>query len=309
MKQLVLKHNQDAAARIRTIKRVLWTIFFLNVAVSAAKYGYGLFSHSTSMQADGIHSLFDSAGNIIGLVGMTFASRPADQDHPYGHGKFETYASVAIGLLLLFAAFTVGSEAVQNLMGGTHAVQVTALSFIVMILTLCVNMGVTLYERRIAKRLGSEILAADAKHTLSDVAVSLGVVVGLILVKAGIPVADSVMALVVSAVILYTAWGVFRQANATLSDTARIPSADIAALVCATPGVEGCHRIRTRGTTAEVYVDFHVLVDPLMTVYNAHALAEKLEREISDRFAQVVDVTIHIEPNDEQQREEGRLEG
>ena len=163
-----LATKNPVSERMRSIRRVLWVILVLNLAVAAAKYVYGLMSGSASMQADGIHSVFDSAGNVVGLVGIALAARPADDSHPYGHAKFETYASLVIGVLLLLAAFEVGSSAVGKLVSGVYTAEVTPVSFIVMVGTLAVNIGVTTYERRCAKRLKSEVLAADANHTLSD---------------------------------------------------------------------------------------------------------------------------------------------
>lgn len=284
--------------RMKSIKRVLWAIFFLNLAVALAKYVYGLVSHSASMQADGIHSIFDSFGNLIGIVGITIAARPADDSHPYGHAKFETSASVVIGVLLLMAAFNVATSAIASLYHGTYGVQVTPLSFAVMIFTLCVNLGVTYYERRKAKELQSEILGADANHTLSDALVSVGVIVGLAFAHFGFPVADPIMAIIVSAAILKTAIDVFKTALDTLSDHARLPEEDIRACVMGIDDVRSVHRIRTRGTEAEVYVDLHLLVDPNMTVSQAHDLSETIEGAVGKRFPQVAETLVHIEPDD-----------
>ena len=293
-----LAAKDAVSARMRSIRRVLWAILFLNLAVAAAKYFYGLASGSASMQADGIHSVFDSAGNVVGLVGIALAARPADEGHPYGHAKFETYASLVIGVLLLLAAFEVGSGAVGRLATGTFTASVTPASFVVMVGTLCVNVGFTLYERRAAKRLRSEILAADASHTLSDALVSVGVIVGLALVSLGFPAADPVMALVVTAAILVTAFDVFKHALATLSDKARIPEEDLRATALEVEGVRDVHRIRTRGTEGEVYADLHVLVAPEMTVGKAHRLADAVEAAVQRRFPNVIEVLVHIEPDD-----------
>ncbi len=293
-----LAAKDAVSARMRSIRRVLWAILFLNLAVAAAKYFYGLASGSASMQADGIHSVFDSAGNVVGLVGIALAARPADEGHPYGHAKFETYASLVIGVLLLLAAFEVGSGAVGRLATGTFTASVTPASVVVMVGTLCVNVGVTLYERRAAKRLRSEILAADASHTLSDALVSVGVIVGLALVSLGFPAADPVMALVVTAAILVTAFDVFKHALATLSDKARIPEEDLRATALEVEGVRDVHRIRTRGTEGEVYADLHVLVAPEMTVGKAHRLADAVEAAVQRRFPNVIEVLVHIEPDD-----------
>ena len=218
--------------------------------------------------------------------------------HPYGHAKFETYASLVIGVLLLLAAFEVGSSAVAKLASGSYTAEVTPLSFAVMAGTLAVNLGVTTYERRCAKRLKSEVLAADANHTLSDALVSVGVIVGLAAVALGFPMADPVMALVVTLAILATAWDVFKHALATLSDRARIPEEDVRAAALAVPGVRDAHRIRTRGTEGEVYADLHVLVAPEMTVKDAHDLSERVERAVEERFPNVAEALVHIEPDD-----------
>ena len=155
-----------------------------------------------------------------------------------------------------------------------------------------------MYERRQGKKLNSEVLRADASHTLSDAMVSVGVIVGLIFVSLGFPIADPIMALIVIVAILATAWDVFRHGLATLSDRARIPEEDICSFVTGIPGVMNAHRIRTRGTEGEVYVDLHVLVVPDMTVLDAHNLSDAIERNIREKFPQVIEVLIHIEPDD-----------
>jgi len=289
------------SGRIRSIKRVLWVILALNITVALAKMTWGFISGSVAMQADGFHSLFDGASNVVGLVGMYMADRPADRDHPYGHSKYETYASAAIGLMLGFAAYRVGSGAVNELLHPGEPANVTAMSFAIMLGTLAINIGVTTYERRVGRRLGSEILIADASHTGSDVLVSLGVIVGLVFVRLGYPMADPIIAVGVSIAIAYTAWGVFRQANETLSDTARVAPADVCLVAREVEGVLGCHSVRTRGSEAEVYMDLHVQVDPSMTVEEGHEVAEAVERALCARFDQVVDVIAHLEPLDEYQ--------
>ncbi|MDZ4063859.1 MAG: cation diffusion facilitator family transporter, partial [Coriobacteriia bacterium] len=170
--------DAGASPRTRRIRRILWAILALNLAVAVAKMTWGYVTGSVAMQADGFHSLFDGASNVVGLVGMYIAGRPADREHPYGHGKFETYASAAIGAMLALAAYRVGSSAIQALLDGSPTPRVDAVSFAIMIGTLAVNVGVTTYERRVGRKLGSAILVADASHTGSDVLVSLGVITG-----------------------------------------------------------------------------------------------------------------------------------
>lgn len=287
--------------RIAEIRRVLLLILVLNVGVALAKVGWGYAAGSVSMVADGFHSLFDGASNVVGLVGLSLAARPADRDHPYGHAKYETYASAAIGAMLAIAAYNVGSTAVRRLLEGSPPPRVDAMAFGIMIVTLAINIGVTMYERSVGKRLGSDILVADASHTASDAFVSIGVILGLVAVRLGFPVADPLLALLVAGVIARTAFGVFRQATVALSDASRIEPARIAEVCYTVPGVLGCHHIRTRGTTSEVYVDLHVQVDPTVTVTVGHEIAEAVEKELCREFQEVVDVVAHLEPLDEYQ--------
>ena len=289
----VLPRGRERNAAVR---RVLWVVLLLNIAVAAAKLACGFAFTSESMRADGIHSLFDSTGNIVGLVGMAITARPADASHPYGHGKYETFASVVIGILLLGAAWEIGSGAVSALASGSYSAQVTPVSFGVMLATLAVNCCVTAWEHRRGRQLASSVLVSDAKHTLSDVLVSLSVIVGLVFVAAGFPLADAIAALVVTVAILATGVSVLKEAQDTLSDEARIPPRELADVVLSVAGVVACHAIRTRGTEQEVYADLHVLVDPQMSIARAHELADAVEERVKEKFPQVVEVLVHLEP-------------
>ncbi len=288
-------------SRVRSIKRVLWAVLVLNLLVAAAKLAYGLWSGSVAMQADGFHSLFDGTSNVVGLVGMAAAGRPADSGHPYGHGKYEAYASAIIGAMLLAAAWNVGSAALGRLLDGGVPPRVDRGSFLVMFATLAVNVAVSVYERRRGRILRSDLLTADASHTASDVLVSLGVIGGLLAVRAGFAWADPAIALGVAGCIVLAAWRVFQRVNETLSDQPRMPREEVCRVAEAVPGVYGCHSIRTRGAAAEVCVDLHVQVDPEITVAAGHCIAEAVERALGDAFPEVADVVVHLEPMDRYQ--------
>lgn len=283
-------------ARYAGIRRVLWLVLLLNLTVAAAKFSYGLATNSVAMQADGIHSLFDGISNVVGLVGMRLAARPADENHPYGHGKFETFTAAVIAVMLVIAAYTVGRSALRELLGSGEPTLVQTGSFLVMVGTLAVNLFVTIWESRAGRRLGSEVLVADARHTLSDVAVSSGVIVSLILVGLGWQQADAIVALLVTLVIIRTALEVIRGVARTLGDEARLPAAELAAVVRAMPGVVDCHSVRTRGLEQQVYLDLHVLIAPGTPIEESHAVAHRVEGELRDRYPQIVDVVVHVEP-------------
>lgn len=297
------RDTSEDGTRVAKIRFVLWTILLLNTGVAAAKLVFGVVAGSVAMQADGFHSLFDGVSNIVGLVGMALAARPADRSHPYGHGKYETYASAAIGGMLVLAALRVGGSAWDALFGAAEPARVTTVSFVVMAGTLAVNLGVTAWERAVGRKLGSAILVADASHTGSDVLVSLGVIAGLVAVRLGFPIADPLIALGVAGAVVWTSVGVLRQAEETLSDRSRIPAQEVVRIALGVPGALGCHSVRTRGSVAEVYADLHVQVDPSLTVSESHAIAEAVERTVAAAFPQVVDVIVHHEPMDDYQRD------
>ena len=287
----------NSRGRFHEIRVVLIIVMWLNLAVALAKFSYGTWSGSVSMRADGIASMFDTVSNLVGVVGMYLAARPADLDHPYGHAKFETYASAGIGIMLLFAAWNVAGDAIAAFMGSKESIIVNAGSFAVMVGTLVTNVFVARYERGRGRELRSEILTADSMHTMSDVLVTCSVIVGLIFVSLGYPLADPICSVLVAVAILRSAWEVFKQANATLSDEARIPVDQCVAVATSVEGVRGCHEVRTRGTEGEVYMDLHVLVDPRMPIIKAHAVGDAVEEAIRQSFPQVVDVVVHLEPD------------
>ncbi len=293
----------EADARSTKVVRVLWTVLGLNLTVAAAKLAYGQFVGSVAMSADGFHSLFDGLSNVVGLVGVSVARRPADESHPYGHGKYETWASVGIGLMLVAAAWSVGCEALDRLLGEAVHPDIGPLAFAVMGVTIVMNVGVTLWERRVGRRLSSEVLVADSEHTGSDVLVSLGVIGSLVAVRMGYEPADPIIALLVVAMILRAAWKVFKRAESSFSDRARIPAEAVTRAALSVDGVLATHDVRTRGAAGDVYVDLHVQVDPDSTLRDAHAVSEAVERRIADEFDTVVDVIAHVEPLDEYQSE------
>ena len=291
------KESKARGSRTGQIRNTLLTVLLCNTVISVAKIIIGSLTGAASVRADGIHSIFDGLGNLAGVIGITFASRPADSDHPYGHGKFETTASLVIGLMLLVAAFEVGSDAINTLFfGGELASSVSPLSFAIMLITLVVNIALTSFERYMGKKLDSSVLGADSKHTLSDALVTISVLVGLAFVQLGYPIADPICTLIVAVAIVVTAVEVLKDVNNTFSDVARIDPDKIRLSAMEVSGVVQCHNIRTRGLENEVYADMHILVDPEMTILRAHEVAEQVETKIKMRFKQVREVMIHLEP-------------
>jgi len=228
-------------------------------------------------------------------VAMAVAGRPADEDHPYGHGKFEALASLGIGAMVGVAMLELGRMAFGALVQGEHP-QVSNAMLGVMVLTLLVNLAVTRVERHWGRKLQSPLLLADAQHTLSDVFVTLSVLASLVLVRLGFPRADGAVALLVMGVVAFVAWSIVKQAVGILSDTARLPPEEVAQVASSVEGVRACRDVRSRGMEDAIYVDLKIEVPPEMTTARAHAVADAVEQALMARFPRVVDVVVHVEP-------------
>jgi len=279
------------------VRRILMIIFVLNILTALAKGIYGLYTDTLSMSADGLHSFFDSTANIIGLVGISLAARPPDRDHPYGHAKYESFAAMGIAILLFAGCLQLIVSAVGRLQSGGSP-NVTGLSFVVMALTLIINVGVSSYEYILGRRLKSSILVADSLHTRSDVFASLGVILGLFAVRMGYPLADPIIALFICALIIHTGLEIIRESSTALLDRAVIDEQVIVDLARSVEGVCNCHAVRTRGMAEEIYVDLHIEVDASLSMELAHEVGVDVERAIKGRIPEVRDVVVHLEPKD-----------
>jgi cation diffusion facilitator family transporter len=281
--------------RYSDVSRVLVLVFFLNIAVAAAKIAFGYATGAISIVSDGFHSLTDSASNVVGLVGIRAARQPPDDNHPYGHRKFETLASAGIFFFLLLVMVEVMRAAVNRFQTG-GAPDISMTSFALMGATLAVNLGVVAYESAAARRLGSELLLADSYHTRSDVLTSLAVIGALVGVKLGYPIFDPLAALVVAGFIGWSGWLIARETSRVLSDAIVLDEEAVKAVVMSVPDVLGCHHIRTRGSADHAFLDLHVWAARDMALEDAHALSHVVKDRLLERYPELADVIIHIEP-------------
>ena len=281
--------------RLQEIRRILWWVLLLNVFVAAAKWIYGVITQSLGMQADGLHSFFDGLSNVIGLLGLWLASPRPDANHPYGHKKFETLTAGAIGGFLVMTCLYLLWKAYRSWTMNLDP-QVTTISFMIMLITMSINIFVTKWERQKGKELKSDILMADSYHTASDVLTSLSVLAGLIAIQAGYPLIDPIVAVVIAGVIAWTAIIVLQDVLSSLTDQIRLDPQDIRTAVMTIPGILDCHEIRTRGLANHVFVDLSIHVEPTWSVEQAHALATNVEAFLLTHFDSVEDVVVHIEP-------------
>jgi cation diffusion facilitator family transporter len=283
--------------RYAAVARVLIRVLLLNLAVAVAKIGFGYASGAISILSDGFHSLTDTASNVVGLIGVRAAGQPPDEDHPYGHRKYETVAAAAITIFLLLLVIEVLRNAFNQLSGrSTAPPSITIASFVVMVLTIAINMFVIWYESGEAQRLASEVLAADAMQTRGDVWTSVTVIAALVGVRLGLPILDPLAALVVAGFIGHSGYQIAQATTRILSDRIVIAESDIEKVVVGVQGVLGCHHIRTRGSSDHVFLDLHVWLPPDMALIDAHALSHVVKDRLMTRYPQIADAVIHIEP-------------
>jgi cation diffusion facilitator family transporter len=281
--------------RIAKIRRVLIITFLLNIFVAGAKILYGYLTNSVAILSDGFHSLFDGASNILGLIGIYISAHPPDETHPYGHRKYETVFTILIGVLMFVTCLEIFKEVYASFMGNKKP-DVDAQSFVIMLITLSVNIFVATYEKSMGEKLNSEFLIADSQHTKSDIYVSVGVIVSLIFIALGFPIADPIAGMVVGLLVARAGINIIRDSMEILVDRTQTDIEIIRDIVCNVEGVAGCHEIRTRGAKSHVFIDIHVLVEPSMSVLDAHMIADTVEKELKSKIPQVVDVIVHIEP-------------
>jgi cation diffusion facilitator family transporter len=291
-----LDAGRGSSGRSQRIRRILTIVLVLNLAVAFAKLGYGYVSGSVAMTADGVHSLLDALANVVGIAGIAVAARPPDREHHFGHGRYETLASMAIGALMAVGVLEIVQAAVARWQAG-ETPDVTRLSFAVMLGTMAINASVTVWERRNARSLRSDLLEADARHTGSDVLVSGAVILGLLGERMGLRGADAAVSLVVAATIAWAAWGILRDASLVLTDAATdVEPRALLAAILATPGVITAHNLRVRSSGGRNLVEVHVTVDPELTVKQAHEVATAVEEAIRRHVGPETQAIVHVEP-------------
>jgi cation diffusion facilitator family transporter len=246
--------------------------------------------------SDGFHSLTDSASNIIGLIGARAASKPPDEDHPYGHRKYETLAAGGIFVFLVLVVVEVLRGALERLYGNAPPPQIGLSSFVVMGVTLAVNLLVVRYESGRGRALKSELLLADAMHTRSDVLTSCAVLVSLAGVWLGYPLLDPIGGLIVAVFIARTGLEIGRDTSRILSDRVVLDEDEIRRTVTSVSGVVGCHQIRSRGSFDYTFLDLHVWFRGDTSLYEAHRLSHVVKDRLMQKYPQIADAIIHIEP-------------
>jgi cation diffusion facilitator family transporter len=284
------------------VKKVLLITLVLNLVVMALKAIVGVQIGSLSLQADALHSVTDSANNVVGLFANRLSSPIPDREHPYGHQKFEGVAALAIAAFLLLACFEIIQGAVTRLLQGGKPIEVSGPELWILVLVLGINIFVAYYERWMGKKVNSPILIADAYHTMSDIWVTITVLVGLVGIWQGniwkIPQLqwlDTILAFPVALMVLRSGWMVLKENLPWLVDETAVPPETIHQIVMEVPGVINCHNIASRGVVGrQVFIEMHLIVEA-KDVESAHRITETIEYRLDEKF-RPVRVMIHVEP-------------
>jgi cation diffusion facilitator family transporter len=285
----------DSRDKSSGVRRVLGGILAANIAVVIVKFAVGLETNSLAVFGDALQSSVDAVNNLFALFVVRVASKGPDEDHPYGHAKFETLGALLIALLLALSIFELVRGAIARLVVGAPPLNVSSMALALLVFTLAVNVGVVWLETRAGRRLNSDLLLADALHTRTDVFLTLGVLTGLALARAGMAWADPVLALIVAVLVGRAGYQILRRSIPSLVDERAFDQATIRREAEGVRGVVSAYGIRSRRAGDHRFAELTISVDGRADVASAHRIADQVEDRLRDNLL-LDEVTVHVEP-------------
>jgi cation diffusion facilitator family transporter len=286
---------QSQETRAQAVNRVYQYSLSINLVMLSLKLGVGFVSGSLVMIADGVDSSLDAVANIIAMVVTRIAGTPPDEDHPYGHRRYETLAAMMVGGFLLLTASKIVENSIERLLSG-QTPTVGIANFAVMLLALVVNLGLFFLQRREGKRLRSEVLLASSEDKRSDIMVSITVLISLVTVHFGLGWIDAVAALVVVLLIGRNAIGIIRHAASVLVDHVALEAAVVSQVVLEVPNVEEVVQVRSRGSEDDIHLALLIRVAPLTPVEHSAAIADEIGRRLRARFDGLATIDVNFLP-------------
>jgi len=297
-----MAEDPDCNPRYREIRKVTLIGSVIDLLLGVTKIVVGWTAHSEALVADGIHSLSDLATDFIVLYAAKHSHRDADEDHPYGHGRIETLATVGLGIALLLVSFGIAWDAVMRIgepdLLFTPGILALAIAFV----SILSKEWIYQYTMRVARRLRSNMLMANAWHSRSDAISSIVVFIGVAGAMMGYHYLDAVAAVAVAVMIAKIGLDLVLSSTRELIDTALEPEL-VESIRTATRdvnGVRALHMLRTRRSGGQALVDLHLQVDPRISVSEGHQIGDTVRRRLQERFDEVTDVTVHIDPEDDE---------
>ncbi len=284
-----------------TNRVTLWGVA-VNLFLSVIKIVGGIYGQSQALLADGIHSLSDLASDAMVLLAVKHAGEDADEDHPYGHGRYETLATVALGLLLMIIAGGIAYKAVLRLENPEEIAIPAFFTLVIALISIFSNEWLYQITHRVAQKIRSPLLEANAWHHRSDAVSSIVVLIGIGATYIGYPLLDAIAAILVALMIAKIGLDLSKQSVQELVDTALEPEMveQIKQTILSIDDVRELHLLRTRRMGHHALVDVHIQVSPKLSVSEGHHITESVEKALCDSFDEINDVTVHIDPEDDE---------
>ncbi len=295
---------EDKNSRVRSIYRVTVIGFAVNLLLSAAKLVAGIFGRSSAMVADAVHSLSDLATDCVVLLFVKLSAKPKDDCHKYGHGKFETIASIIIALALGAVGVGIcinGAEKIAAIVRGEQIAKPEFIALIAAAISIAIKEWLYRYTVKVGRDTESPAVIANAWHHRSDALSSIGTLIGIgcaYTLGGKWVIADPIAAIVVAAMILKVALDLLRKGFDELVESS-LPSdieEEIIRIVTDDAAISHPHNLRTRRIGSSIAIDVHIRVDGDMSVRESHALTESIEHRLRERFGENTMIAIHVEP-------------
>lgn len=274
-----------------------------NILLSLFKLVAGIIAHSGAMVSDAVHSASDVFSSIIVIIGVKLSARDSDDDHPYGHERFECVAAIVLAVILLITGLFIGVSAVENIASGNYSELAVpgVLALVAAIISIVVKEAMFHYTKYYAVKLDSGAVMADAWHHRSDALSSVGALIGIAGSRMGLPVLDSVASLVICLFIVKAAYDIFKDAIAKMVDHSCDKETEEALRECvlAQEGVMGIDMLSTRVFGNKIYADIEISADGSITLRESHDIAERVHSVIEQEFPKVKHIMVHVNPAEE----------
>ena len=290
----------------KIVNRLSRVGIFGNVLLAAFKLFAGIFGRSGAMVSDAVHSLSDVFATVIAWIGVRLSRHQEDAEHPYGHERLECVASLILGLILAGTGLGIGWAGLRKLFWERSSLEVpTLLPLIAAVVSIAVKEGMFHYTMHYARKLDSAAFKADAWHHRSDAFSSIGSFIGIGMAKLGFPIMDPVAGLIICVLILKVAFDITKDALEKMLDTSCSSDFEkqIGAFIAEQPGVVGIDLLHTRQFGNKIYVDLEITVKRDMSLVDAHAIAERVHKNVEENFPNVKHVMIHVNPEESEAEE------